>query len=119
MRGSVGVGWVPSYDVNPPPRNAESQRCVALMERAGLKGTTFTWSVCDHVNVFLRGARLATAPTATAFNAGLQRLGFTELATVLQGRYGGGRRDGAGAAAFLTFDAGCTCYKYSSKPYVV
>jgi len=121
--GSVGVGWLPSGDVdaraNPGPVSRNETLCRQILRAAGEDNAAeptarvFALQTCDHV-LFLRAA-LANAPKATpeAMAAEVARLGRGfESATTFRTDFLRGRPDGATSYRIFAFVESCSCYRY-------
>jgi hypothetical protein len=127
LAGSVGIGWLPSGDVdarhNPGPVSRNETLCHQILRAAGEDDAAeptarvFALQTCDHV-LFLKAA-LTDAPRATpqAMAAQVARLGrrFASAST-FQADFLTGRPDGATAYRVFAFAESCSCYGYTGPP---
>lgn len=128
LRGSVGVGWSPTEDVDfaqdPGPTDG-MKLCMDIYKDAGFTfddriSHTVAISYCDSL-LFLKAA-LDRADTfdAPGLRAGVERLdtSFSSPFTFATG-FGPSRHDGARVGRRLAFDNGCACYRYLGDPFAV
>ncbi len=123
LRGSIGVGWWPVYDVDDqhdPNDNPQTKLCLEIMQKAGentssrLAQLSMLW-YCD--TLFFLWTSLERAPA-------LNPEGFYNAVGNLRTRYGSpvtpatdfgpGWQDGAAGYRDFAFSDGCNCFKYTS-----
>jgi hypothetical protein len=126
--GSVGVGWIPTYDLTatdyPPSKLPPLGRlCLQIMRDAGINTSDIhtQLAVCDQL-FFIQQVLgkvegpLNQATALAAINAVGSRFHPAEtFGTFLSAA----RHDGMTQVANVAFVESCTCYRYTSAPYVV
>ncbi len=121
LRGSMGAGYLPLYEVeNPPDTSEEAARCKALMRAAGedtrpALALAFMLHACDAV-FFLDRALTAAGEVSTAglrngaVKVGISSSHLTYGSEVLQAR-----RDGATRVKDFAYVEDCRCFRHSSS----
>ena len=123
LRGSAGIGWEPVNDVSPATLNAAGRQCVSIMRSAGenVTASAFTEAIafayCDGFFFLHRAYGQATDLAPTAVQRAIAALGASYLSPItFTARFAPGRYDGVGAAADLTYEQSCSCYRYRGEP---
>lgn len=121
LAGAVGVGWLPTEDVDfpqDPAGNAPKALCLDLMRQAGQQlpeRTTETLALgyCDGI-MFLRDA-LGGGQSASlaALRAGVDALATRYVSPMtFTTAFAPARHDGAASYRLLAFQGQCSCFKY-------
>jgi ABC-type branched-subunit amino acid transport system substrate-binding protein len=119
LAGTVGVGWVPAFDVPDSKPGPAAARCVAATKKVTGTAAASAYGICDQVFLFAGAARAGGVLSAAGVRAGLQSLGTVDMTFVPRATYGGGVRDGIDRARSLAYDQPCGCFRYTSPPYPV
>lgn len=116
--------YAPAFDEGIAP-NKQRERCFALMNAKGLDTSSPNTQIqaslaCDFVGFVVQTLKLAGAPTRNAFLGAADRIGTTFAPSLTYGaRLGPGRRDGVEMFRTSRYDEGCSCMRYTSKPFVL
>ena len=126
LRGALGVGWMPSLDVpaskegTPTPA---ARLCLDILRKAGQRTddrvaeTIARWT-CETVFFFRTAMSKAPQVSPAGLRAGVDALGATYApASTFASRFAPNRYDGPSVARHLAYDAGCSCFGYTSGPY--
>jgi hypothetical protein len=125
FQDSVGVGWLPTFDVGINDANktvsAPARQCMAAMSRAGEDMSTsgsrgIALGVCDSL-LALRAAVQGRGVALGSYLSGLRALGRSYVSTLTLATDFTSRRDGAARVRLLGYDAGCTCFHYAGAPF--
>lgn len=123
LRGSIGIGYAPVYDVpfEDAPADPGLRRCINLMRREGLElpsqfARYLAAEMCDTFFSLQAAGRGAGEPlSAEGLIAGLHALGSSYASAVSpRTSFANQRRDGAAAYRRVAFFDNCTCFKYTS-----
>jgi substrate-binding family protein len=121
LRGAMGVGWNPIFDVGPevdPGGSRAAELCKKILRDAGQDAGAGRNLKCD--NAFFLKAVLDRAPALNVkgMRIAVENLGDRFLPSgTFATRFGPGRWDGPSLYRYLAFDfAGCECFKYTSGP---
>lgn len=122
LTGSMGVGHLPSYDVDNARdpgdiSNAES-KCVAVMRKHGYDPANRTalplmYGACDGLYFFKKVVEAGGLSPGGVY-AGTNRVKSMEAADTFSVAFRGGRHDGAGAVRDLAYKDTCKCFMYLS-----
>jgi hypothetical protein len=121
LHGSVGVGWMPTEDVDMShlPANEARRLCQSIMKAAGLEATaetdlTVQLHYCSEFFLLKAGLENAREPTASAFLGQVARLGTTSYtsASGLVDSFSAGKAWGSAQYRHLKYDDGCSCFTY-------
>ena len=122
LRGSLGVGYFPSYDVDnakdPGDPSAAATRCRELQRAVGndpdqRESWNLMGKACDGF-AYLLAAIDAVGLRDDAIALGTPRITSLDAAGTFRIVFGPGRPDGVGAVRDLGFDDGCECFVYLS-----
>jgi hypothetical protein len=122
LKGSVGFGWSPPYDVNgahqPAPVSANQTRCWTLMKNAGedtsgTAGALQLW-FCDAFWFLQRALDTAGDVSAPALAVGARSMRGYQSPVTWRTDLSSGRPDGVSAYRDLAYNTGCSCYLYTS-----
>jgi hypothetical protein len=127
LRGAVGMGWVPAFDVpegdssNGPYSNAARKRCVSIMTKAKLTASGFNeltaMMYCGSFFGIEQGFRAMRNPSPAGLVAAIESLGSSFQdpsvhATFLSPK----RHDGLAAVFDYAYVESCSCMRYTSPP---
>jgi ABC-type branched-subunit amino acid transport system substrate-binding protein len=120
LRGAVGVGWSPDYDVAPerdPGGSAAAQRCKRIFTASGQEAGAGRSAKCD-AEFFLKLAlERASSFAPAALRRAVDGLGSSfKPAETFATYFASGRYDGPSEMRTLAFDGGCPCFRYTSGP---
>lgn len=122
LAGSVGVGWQPTGDVDAPrdtDRNRAARTCDDVNAKAGQGNVdrTGVWvqrMYCDAVFFLQAALSRPTEITPAGLGAGTARLGASyESAMTFRTSFPERRLDGAAAYRIFSYDASCSCFRYT------
>jgi len=121
LHGSVGIGWVPSGDVEADrdPGSPAETRCRSIMEKDGqstnvrLAWFAMTWA-CDTFS-FLAQAIPASGLLPENLPSAAARFPRTSGSFTFSLAYPGGRPFGVAAARDVAYEDACNCFVYLSK----
>lgn len=125
QRGMLAItnsNFEPSSDEGIAPNQAR-ERCFAVMNKARVDVSSDATQVqaaqaCDYVWFMEQTLRRAGTPTRSAFLQAVDGTGTAFAASFVYGtRLQPGRRDGAELFRTSRFDDGCSCMRYTSKPF--
>ncbi|MFD0524988.1 ATP-binding cassette domain-containing protein [Paractinoplanes durhamensis] len=125
LKGMVGVGFAPGYDVPdsqlPFPSTAAEKNCLGIYSAAGItfkarENARVAFTYCDAALLLQTAAKDLPDLTADAWGRAAQALG-TSFATATG--FGGSLQAGGNAAAsgyrVLKFSDACSCFTYSGE----
>jgi len=122
LKGSVGFGWSPPYDVDgghqPAPVSANQTRCWSIMKKAGedtsgTAGALQLW-FCDAFWFLQKALDTAGVISASGLVAGARAMRGYESPVTWRTDLSSGRIDGVSAYRDLAYNAHCSCYLYTS-----
>jgi hypothetical protein len=126
MIGSVGVGWIPTYDLTAADYPASKlpalgKLCLRIMRDAGIDTSDIhtQLAVCDQLFFVQQVLGKISGPLnqATAL-AAINAVGSSFLPAETFGAYlSSSRHDGMSHVANVIFVESCTCYRYIGTPY--
>jgi hypothetical protein len=122
---SVGVGWLPEFDLTDPrflPKNPERTKCLKIFRDGGIQVTGKTEitinELCQAVFLIRDGMNAVAAGKASTFRQGVEGLGRYPTANSDPLFFAPGRRhDAVGYYRDLRFNTGCTCFTYTKGPF--
>jgi hypothetical protein len=121
LHGAMGSGYQPLLEVDGAAGpSAASGRCLAVMRAAGQTPSTqlsrqSMYEMCSHWYLTERIFAKASAPTASAFRAGLETLGTAFSSAVTYGTdFGPSRHFGATWIRDYSYNDACGCFKFTS-----
>lgn len=130
LRGSVGVGWVPTIDVAPDDvpgwaQTKSRELCYSIMDKNGVAMTSANARaqaelVCN--TLWTMDATISAAGNVInqgTFIAGLDRVGDLDLTTGTGLALSSARHDGNRLAARMKFVDQCVCFRYTTGPFAV
>lgn len=128
LRGSVGIGWAPTYDVATPqlpPVTQAQGRCLAIMGRAGVslpntssRGLAF--SLCDGFGLLVAGAQAAGGLTQVHLRQGISRLApRLPMAATFGNRPSTGDQAQPGVSRDIAYQEGCSCFAYRGSTHLL
>ena len=119
LRGAVGVGWAPGYDVGSqrdPGGSAAATLCAKILQDAGEEGGTGRNPKCDNAFFFKAAMERAPALNIQGLRAGVAALGSSfEPAATFATRFGQRRHDGPASVRYFLFADDCSCFRYRGK----
>lgn len=121
LRGALGIGWVPSGDVEADrdPGSPGETRCRTVMQNAHQDTTVrlawfaMTWA-CD-VFTFLEHTLPGAGLDPTQLPASASRAGRLSGAFTFAMQFRQGKPYGVATARDYAWDTGCSCFLYTSK----
>jgi ABC-type branched-subunit amino acid transport system substrate-binding protein len=127
MVGSMGIGWVPTFDTawaqDPGPVGAGTAHCQAVMAKAGIKFSArfaelIAYAICDGFNLVKDGATTGRSLEPLSVINGIKTLGprFPQAMSFSSG-LGQHSYVMPGGARDIAWDTGCSCFKYSGSTY--
>lgn len=125
QRGMLAVDfsdYMPSQDQGIAP-NPARERCFAVLRKGGVtpsdQATYATGAAaCDGIWFIETLLKKAPQPTLQGALQAAAALGTSYRSPLVYGtRLGPGQRDGAHLARNARFDSGCSCMRYTTKPY--
>lgn len=122
LRGSMGLGWAPALDVDPPhqPRaSASRQLCESIMQEAGVQagGSAYVsaGNYCDKFFFLKEALERASSADAPGLARAVAQLGRSYQSPVSFGtEFHSGRHDGVSHARVFAYNNGCNCYQYAT-----
>jgi Periplasmic binding protein len=123
LNGALGVGWVPSADVeaaqDPGDVSPAETHCRQVMTAAHQPTTTrLAWfamtQACETFD-FLAAAIAGSGLSSQRFPAAAAALGAFPPVSTFSIAFPRGRPDGANAVRDTGYDSGCSCFVYLSK----
>jgi hypothetical protein len=125
LRGAVGIGWAPYYDVAPandPGRNAAAVRCNSILTAAGGDSHGGRNPKCDTLfflkEVLDRARAENLGLNASGFRAAVESLGSSfRPAASFATAFGSGRHQGTAAYRYVAYDETCSCFKYRGSTH--
>jgi len=131
LHNSLAVGWEPAYDESAADdpdshANAARKRCVAIMAKAGLPANNrnalaVQLDTCDQFWFLQKVIEVGgdAALTQAGFLRSIALLGSSyQSPLTFSTMFAAGRRDGVREVRNAKFVDGCTCFRYTSPPYV-
>jgi hypothetical protein len=122
LHGSIGIGWMPSLDVDTahdPGRSRPATLCLDVVHKAGyatadrISEALALWT-CESMLFFRDAMSKAPQLSASGLAEGAAALGNSYVpATTFATRFARGRYDGASAIRPLGYDDGCGCFVYT------
>jgi len=129
MLGSLGVGWVPSLDLDASdyaalPQSAAAKLCLSIMSAAGQAATSATdqsgqFEICDFLFFLQQALAGITGPlnVSTAL-AAIDSVGTSYPVISTFGiDLSASQHDGAELVRDTAYVSSCNCYRYTSPPY--
>jgi hypothetical protein len=129
IANSMGVGWIPSLDLDSAdyaalPQSANAKTCLHVMSAAGQSATTanaqaVAYTVCDFY-FFLQDAldRVSGPLDQASAVAAIQGLGSSfPVISTFQDDFTTAQHDGVELVRDATYENSCSCFRYSSPPY--
>lgn len=129
LRNSVGVGWEPvleqtSTDFAAMPKSADAKLCAQIMSNAGQQvssanGLALQYMICDYFFLLKQALDSIKGPinqqtAIAAFNA----IGSSHQSIVNFGAHiDSGRRDLPYLVRNMTYQSGCSCFRYVGRTY--
>lgn len=122
LRGTVGVGYFASYDVDsnvdPGDPSPAAAHCRKIQRAAGNDpNQRESWNLqvkaCDAFALIAEAARLQGLGTRTIAD-GAARIPSLQPAGAFAITFGPGRQDGPGAVRDIAYDSACECFKFVS-----
>jgi ABC-type branched-subunit amino acid transport system substrate-binding protein len=115
LKGAVGVGWMPSVDINGKP-NAVATTCNTLLQAAGIPASNAVQGPvsCDHVALLEAAVKAAGSLDRDAIVKTLPKMAAMQLGSNDLNHFGP-NRSAALRYARLAYDPGCKCFAYTSK----
>lgn len=114
--------YAPSFDEGIAPNQAR-ERCFAVMRAKGIDvsgaaAQALAASACDFVGFVVQTLKASGAPSRDGFLAAADRTGTSFASALTYGvRMAPGRRDGVELFRSSRYDEGCSCMRYTSKPF--
>jgi hypothetical protein len=122
---SVGVGWLPEFDLTDPaylPKNPERTKCLKIFRDGGIQVTGKTEitinELCQAVFLIRDGMNAVHEGRARTFREAVE--GFRSYPTANSDPLSfapGRRHDAVGYYRDLRFNTGCTCFGYVKGPF--
>jgi len=133
LRGAMGVGWVPAFDVldsEGPPLTANEKRCLAVHKKGGtdygnsrVESAAVAMAWCDMAWLFEEvGIKAGHNLTKQAWATALAELGGAHHTTMtFATNFSPGGSDGAVSYRTLAFDESpsCRCFRYTGPPQTI
>lgn len=122
LRGAVGVGYFPSYDVDnaqdPGDPSPAADHCRQIHRTAGndpdqRESWNLQTKACDAFSLIAEAAKVAGLQPRTIAD-GAARITSIPPAGTFDVTFGPGRQDGPGAVRDLAYDEGCECFAFVS-----
>ena len=122
LRGAVGVGYFPSYDVataeDPGDPSPYAAHCREIQRAAGndpqqRESWNLQSKACDGFALIAEAARLEGLHTRTIAD-GAARISSLPPAGAFAISFGSGRQDGPGAVRDVAYDLECECFTFTS-----
>jgi ABC-type branched-subunit amino acid transport system substrate-binding protein len=115
LAGTVGVGWMPSVDINGKP-NATATACNTLLQAAGIPASNAVQGPvsCDHVALFEAAVKAAGSLDRDAIVKALPKMARVPLGSNELDHFGT-NRSAAPRYARFAYDTSCKCFAYTSK----
>lgn len=124
LKNTMSMGWMPSLDVDaardPGPVSSSMQLCLEIqraagqnMDDRGARGTALGY--CNGLFFLRDSLARSSSITAADLARSVGRLGTSFVSPQVFGtRYSATQHDGVGAYRDLGYDAGCSCFTYTS-----
>jgi hypothetical protein len=120
--GAVGVGWQPLADSGKVPQHAAAQACLSELKRGGVNyggsvaPTSIALHICDQIRLITESAKAGGGFSTAALMRGLAKVGPTfQPATTWRSGFSATRSDVVGAVRDVAYNAGCSCFAYTSS----
>ncbi len=126
LETSMGVGWLPNYDVDPStiPMTASGNRCIAILKEARVYDDSSPDMIsnetteCDSWFMLEAAANAAPSLTFNGMITGVGNLGTTQLANLLidgVATFAPGKLEGGSLYRPFAFIKSCDCFHYSGS----
>lgn len=119
--GSLGVGWLPGFDViTPPPLGKAQKHCRDVLAKQQIKYEdpiqyNQAQAICDGIYLFVNAAKLGGGLSSEAILSGMSRINTVyESANTFESAFSATRHDEVGAVRDLGWNVDCKCFKYLS-----
>jgi hypothetical protein len=121
LRGALGIGWHPTYDIGPraaAEAGPVEHACVEVMRQGGQEPRDagmlrFAYSYCGVFSFLQTAASRIGGVQPDQLTTGAESFGDAfHPVGVFAGRFGPGRHDGTSAVRPLAYDEACGCFQY-------